>query len=63
MTTTVTPTAAGTILAIDLGKYKCVACLYDRTSAANFRALDTSRAELGPSPPYRMTVAPVRRGF
>src|SRR6476659_9163239 len=47
-TTAVTaPTAAGTILAIDLGKYKCVACLYDRaTAAADFRTLDTSRAEL-----------------
>src|SRR5215218_5358003 len=36
-----------TILAIDLGKYKSVACAYDpATAAAEFRALDTSRAEL-----------------
>ena len=36
-----------TILALDLGKYKSVACLYDPTTAeAAFRTLDTSRAEL-----------------
>src|SRR5438270_5383465 len=36
-----------TILAIDLGKYKCVACAYDRaTAAAEFRTLTTSRAEV-----------------
>jgi transposase len=36
-----------TILAIDLGKYKCVACAYDKTTAvAEFRTLTTSRAEL-----------------
>ena len=36
-----------TILAIDLGKYKSVACLYDpATAEAAFRTLDTSRAEL-----------------
>jgi transposase len=49
MTTTAAkaPTAAGPILAIDLGKYKCVACVYDRaTATADFRALDSSRAEL-----------------
>jgi transposase len=51
MTTTestgVSATAAGPILAIDLGKYKCVACSYDRaTAAADFRAIDTSRAEV-----------------
>src|SRR5438067_1245874 len=35
------------ILAIDLGKYKSVACTYDpATAAAEFRTLDTSRAEL-----------------
>lgn len=46
MTTTV-PTAAGPILAIDLGKYKCVACVYDRATAApDFRAIDTSVAEV-----------------
>jgi transposase len=34
-----------TILAIDLGKYKCVACAYDRaTAAAEFRTVTTSRA-------------------
>jgi transposase len=38
---------ADTILAIDLGKYKCVACTYDRaTAVAEFRTLTTSRAEL-----------------
>jgi hypothetical protein len=47
MTTTAVTTAAGPILAIDLGKYKCVACLYDRaTAAAEFRTIDTSRAEV-----------------
>ena len=36
-----------TILAIDLGKYKCVACDYDRaTAAAEFRTVTTSRAEV-----------------
>jgi transposase len=35
-----------TILAIDLGKYKCVACVYDRATAAEFRTLTTSRAEV-----------------
>ena len=35
------------ILAIDLGKYKCVACTYDRaTTAAEFRTITTSRAEV-----------------
>ena len=35
------------ILAIDLGKYKSVACLYHpATAEAEFRTLDTSRAEL-----------------
>jgi hypothetical protein len=39
--------AAGTILAIDLGKYKCVACLYDLTASSHeFRVLDTSVAEV-----------------
>lgn len=38
---------ADTILAIDLGKYKSVACAYDRaTAAADFRAIPTSRAEV-----------------
>ena len=36
-----------TILAIDLGKYKCVSCTYDRvTAAAEFRTITTSRAEV-----------------
>jgi transposase len=46
-TTAVTTTAAGPILAVDLGKYKCVACVYDRTTgAAEFRSIDTSLAEV-----------------
>ena len=45
-TTTVTPTA-GTILAIDLGKYKSVACSYDpATAQARYETLTTSRPEL-----------------
>jgi transposase len=44
MTTAATPTA--TILAIDLGRYKSVACAYDRaTRAATFRTFDTSAAD------------------
>src|SRR5918995_2775671 len=36
-----------TILAIDLGKYKCVSCAYDKaTTAAEFRTITTSRAEV-----------------
>jgi transposase len=36
-----------TILAIDLGKYKCVACAYDRgATAAEYRTVATSRAEV-----------------
>ncbi len=41
---TATPiaTAAGTILAIDLGRYKSVACVYDReTRSATFHTIDT----------------------
>jgi transposase len=46
-TTARTATAAGPILALDLGKYKCVACVYGRaTAAADFRAIDTSVAEV-----------------
>ena len=38
---------ADTILAIDLGKYKCVACAYDRaTAAADYRTIPTCRAEV-----------------
>jgi transposase len=45
-TTTTTATAAGTILAIDLGKYKSVACAYDRATAqAAFDTITTGRAE------------------
>src|SRR5262245_50712272 len=47
MTTTATPTAAGTILALDLGKYKSAACLYDPASAeARFETVTTGRPEL-----------------
>jgi transposase len=36
-----------TILAIDLGKYKCVACTYDTvTATAEYRTITTSRAEV-----------------
>jgi transposase len=36
-----------TILAIDLGKYKCVAWIYDRAAAAaEFQTITTSRAEI-----------------
>src|SRR5205085_2023517 len=39
--------SSGPILALDLGKYKSVACAYDRaTAAARFQTLDTSRDEL-----------------
>jgi hypothetical protein len=39
--------APATILAFDLGKYKSVACLYDRATAqAQFHTLDTTRDEL-----------------
>ncbi len=40
-------TAADTILAIDLGRYKSVACVYPRSSREhNFRTFDTTPAEL-----------------
>jgi transposase len=46
-TTTNAAAASGTILALDLGKYKSVACLYDRATAqARFHTLDTTRDEL-----------------
>src|SRR4051794_34050079 len=36
-----------TILAIDLGKYKCVACVYHKaTAAAEYRTVTTGRAEV-----------------
>ncbi len=44
---TTTAPNTGLILAIDLGKYKSVACVYDRSTAqADFDTLPTSRAEL-----------------
>src|SRR5215213_4030032 len=48
MTTTAAkaPTAAGPILAIDLGKYKCVACVYHAADRHTFHAIDTSVAEV-----------------
>jgi transposase len=45
-TTAKTATAAGPILAIDLGKYKCVACVYRAAADHSFRAIDTSVAEV-----------------
>jgi transposase len=46
MTTTASTTAADTILAIDLGKYKSVACLYRSADDHRFITFATSRAEL-----------------
>jgi transposase len=52
MTTTTTTnctvtTTAGCILALDLGKYKSVACCYDRATAqARFQSIDTTREDL-----------------
>jgi transposase len=47
MTTTTAATAAGTILALDLGKYKTVACAYDRaTTDARFVTVRTGHDEL-----------------
>ena len=46
-TSTTSTAAAGPILALDLGKYKTVACLYaGDPAAARFRTLGTTRAEL-----------------
>ena len=45
MMTTATTTATDTILAIDLGKYKSVACLYRSAEDQRFFAFATSRAE------------------
>jgi transposase len=46
-TTTDATAAAGTILALDLGKYKSAACLYDRATAREqFHTIDTTRDEL-----------------
>jgi transposase len=47
MTITTATATARTILALDLGKYKTVACLYERTTAEyRFQTLDTSRDDL-----------------
>ena len=46
-TTTTKATAARAILALDLGKYKTVACAYPPgTTAARFDTLTTSREQL-----------------
>jgi transposase len=47
MTTTAKATTAAPILAIDLGKYKCVACLYCLADDPRFTTFPTSRAEFG----------------
>jgi len=47
MTTTAVKTpAVGPILAVDLGKYKCVACVYHAADDYTVQALDTSTAEV-----------------
>jgi len=46
MTTTVNTILAAPILAIDLGKYKSVACIYDSAESFRFQSVPTSRAEL-----------------
>src|SRR5256885_1035959 len=48
MTTTAIPTAtaADTILAIDLGKYKSVACIYHAADDQRFARVGTPRQEL-----------------
>src|SRR5262249_47338985 len=44
---TTTNVTAGLILALDLGKYKSVACVYDRATAqASFDSITTNKAEL-----------------
>jgi len=44
--TTASATATGTMLALDLGKFKAVACAYDRaTTSARFDTVTTSRRE------------------
>jgi transposase len=46
-TSTTTASTNTSILAIDLGKYKSVSCVYDQaTAAVRFTTCDTSRAEL-----------------
>jgi hypothetical protein len=47
MTTITTTASTNTILAIDLGKYKSVACLLDPNSGEfRFNTIDTSKEEL-----------------
>jgi transposase len=46
MTTTANATAAAPILAIDLGKYKSVVCVYRSADDCRFLSLPTSRPEL-----------------
>ena len=46
MTTTAKTIAADTILALDLGKYKSVACLYRSADDKQFTTIPTSRTEL-----------------
>jgi transposase len=46
MTTTATTTAAAPILAMDLGKYKSVVCVYRSADDCRFLSFPTSRAEL-----------------
>ena len=48
--TTATPTA-GTILALDLGKYKSVACAYDPAGAEARRVVGAGHRPLGPAAP------------
>ena len=46
-TITTTASSNASILAIDLGKYKSVACIHDQeTSEFRFTTFDTTRAEL-----------------
>jgi hypothetical protein len=45
MTTTAFTTAAGPILVIDLGKYKCIACVDHAAAEPSFDTVTTSRAE------------------
>jgi transposase len=46
MNTITTTASTHTILAIDLGKYKSVACVHDATGEIRFTTFDTTRAEL-----------------
>ena len=47
MNTISTTASTSTILAIDLGKYKCVACVLDQASGeVRFTTFETTRTEL-----------------